>query len=231
MLKLSERIMMAAEMVRNGSVAADIGTDHAYLPAWLILNGKCPKALACDLRKGPLDNAKKTVEQYGIADQITLRLSDGFDEIEPFEADDFVMCGMGGTLMTELVSRTNWLKNPGKLLILQPQSHAEDIRGYLINNGFEIIKENACTDGGKLYCAFCAVWTGETKEYSDGYIYYGKLPECDAPEAKQYLVKIVDRLKTKLDAEEKHGTEEKADYLRRVISETEEKINGMQSDS
>ena len=230
MLKLSERIMMAAEMVRRGKVVADIGTDHAYLPAWLVLNGICQRALACDLRKGPLNNAKNTVEQYGVADKITLRLSDGFDEIEPFEADDFVMCGMGGTLMAELVSRAHWLKSPEKLLILQPQSHAEDIRDYLIRNGFEIIKENACTDGCKLYCAFCAQWTGITKEYSEGYIYYGRLPECDAPEAKQYLLKIVDRLKTKLDAEEKHGTEEKAEYLRRIISETEEKINDMQSD-
>lgn len=231
MLKLSERIMMAAEMVRDGKTVADIGTDHAYLPAWLILNGKCPKALACDLRKGPLDNAKKTVEQYGIADKITLRLSDGFDEIRPCEADDFVMCGMGGTLMAELVARTQWLKDPEKLLILQPQSHAEDIRAYLINNGFEIINENACTDGGKLYCAFCAVWTGKNKKYSDGYIYYGRLPECSAPEAKQYLLKIIDRLRTKLEAEEKHGTRENADYLRRIISETEEKIDGMQSGS
>ena len=218
-------------MVRDGSIAADIGTDHAYLPAWLILNNKCPSALACDLRKGPLDNAKKTVEQYGIADKITLRLSDGFDKIEPYEADDFVMCGMGGTLMTELVSRTHWLKDSKKLLILQPQSHAEDIREYLISNGFEIIKEKACTDAGKLYCALCAQWTGVTEKYTDGYIYYGRLPECNALEAKQYLIKVVDRLKTKLDAEIKHGTEEKAEYLRRIISETEEKIDGMQSDS
>ena len=89
-------------MVRKGNDVADIGTDHAYLPAWLILNGISPKALACDVRKGPLENAKKTVEQYGIEEKITLRLSDGFDKIEPFEADDFIMCGMGGTLMEQM---------------------------------------------------------------------------------------------------------------------------------
>lgn len=217
-------------MVRNGKVAADIGTDHAYLPAWLVLKGVCPKALACDLRKGPLDNAKKTVEHYGIADRITLRLSDGFDEIEPFEADDFIMCGMGGTLMAELVSRAYWLKDPEKLLILQPQSHAEDIRDFLIRNGFEILKEDACTDGGKLYCAFSARWCDSNKEYSDGYIYYGELPKCKSPEAKQYLCKTVDRLRTKLEAEKQFGSAEKADYLSRIISETEEKINEMQPD-
>lgn len=222
--------MMAAKMVRHGKVAADIGTDHAYLPAWLVLNGVCPSALACDLRKGPLDNAQKTVESYGVAEKITLRLSDGFDKIDPTEADDFIMCGMGGTLMTELVARTEWLKNPEKLLILQPQSHAEDIRDFLIRNGFEILNEDACTDSGKLYCAFSARWCGEAKEYSDGYIYYGKLPECKKAEAKQYLIKTADRLKTKLEAEKNHGSAEKADFLSRIISETEEKINEMQPD-
>ena len=138
MLKLSERIMMAAKMVRNGKVAADIGTDHAYLPAWLVLNGICPKALACDLRKGPLDNAKKTVESYGIADKITLRLSDGFDKIAPSEADDFIMCGMGGTLMEQLVSRTHWLKDSSKRIIVQPQSHAEDIRRFFVSVFFTL---------------------------------------------------------------------------------------------
>lgn len=218
-------------MVRGGRIAADIGTDHAYLPAWLVLNNVCPLALACDLRKGPLDNAKKTVELYGIEDKITLRLSDGFDEIEPFEADDFIMCGMGGTLMAELVARANWLKSPEKLLILQPQSHAEDIRAYLIENGFEILNEDACIDGGKLYCAFSARYCGKTKEFSEGYKYYGRLPECKKNVAKQYLCKTVSRLKTKLEAEKIHGDPENAAYLERIICETEEKINEMQTDS
>ncbi len=230
MLKLSERIMMAAKMVRSGKIAADIGTDHAYLPAWLVLNNVCPSALACDLRKGPLDNAKKTVELYGVGDKITLRLSDGFDEIEPFEADDFIMCGMGGTLMAELVARADWLKSSEKLLILQPQSHAEDIRAFLIKNGFEILGEDACVDGGKLYCAFSARYSGVKKEYSEGYIYYGRLPECKKTEAKQYLCKSVNRLKTKLEAEKAHGKPETAAYLERIICETEEKINEMQTD-
>ena len=130
MINLSERMLMAARMVRSGKAVADIGTDHAYLPAYLILRGISPKALACDVRKGPLENAKNTVESYGIEDKITLRLSDGFDEIEPFEADDFIMCGMGGTLMEQLVSRTHWLKDKRKRIIVQPQSHAEDIRRF-----------------------------------------------------------------------------------------------------
>lgn len=217
--------MMAANMVRPGGSVADIGTDHAYLPAYLIINGISERALACDLRKGPLSNAAKTVEQYNLQDKITLRLSDGFDEIEPFEADDFIICGMGGTLMTELVSRAYWLKDKSKRLILQPQSHGEDIRKYLCENGFEILCEDACSDDGKLYFAFAAEYTGRIKDYSEAYYYYGRLPECGKPEAKQYLEKILNHLKIKLDAARSHGSAEDAAKLSSIIEETEAVIN------
>lgn len=231
MLNLSERMLMAARMVRNGKAVADIGTDHAYLPAYLILSDISPKALACDVRKGPLENAKKTVEHYGIEDKITLRLSDGFDEIEPFEADDFIMCGMGGTLMEQLVSRTQWLKNPEKRIIVQPQSHAEDIRRFFVKNGFEILFEDACIDGGKLYCAMAAEYTGKITSKPISYIYSGELSKCRKKEAKLFLENINSRLKKKLEAEKIHGSSETSEYFENVTLELEETINGMQTDS
>lgn len=214
-------------MVRPGSVAADIGTDHAYLPASLILNGICPRALACDLRKGPLSNAAKTVAAYGLEGKITLRLSDGFDEIEPFEADDLIICGMGGTLMTELISRAYWLKDPAKRLILQPQSHAEDIRSYLIHNGFKILYEDACTDSGKLYCAMAVEFAGEEQEFSAAYPYTGELPKCGKPEAKEYLIKIKEHLAKKYEAQHDFGSAHEAERLKLIIDETEALIDEM----
>lgn len=230
MLNLSERMLMAAKMVRKGKTVADIGTDHAYLPAWLVLNGITSKALACDVRKGPLENAQKTVEHYGLEDKITLRLSDGFDEIEPFEADDFVMCGMGGTLMEQLVSRTYWLKDSSKRIIVQPQSHAEDIRRFFVENGFEILCEDACIDSGKLYCAMAAEYTGKINKKPLSYIYTGRLAECKKPEARLYLEKTNAQLKKKLEAERIHGTPENAAYLEKLTLETEATINEMQTD-
>ena len=229
MLTLSERMLMAAKMVRKGNAVADIGTDHAYLPAYLILNGISPKALACDVRKGPLENARKTVEHYGIEDKITLRLSDGFDEIEPFEAQDFIMCGMGGTLMEQLVSRAYWLKDSSKRIVVQPQSHAEDIRRFFVENGFEILFEDACIDGGKLYCAMAAEYTGKMLQRPVSYIYTGELPKCGKKEARLYLENTVARLRKKLEAERVHGSAEYADYLEKVALETEEIINEMQT--
>ena len=217
-------------MVRKGSAVADIGTDHAYLPAWLILSGISPKALACDVRKGPLENARKTVEHYGIEDRVSLRLSDGFDEIEPFEADDFIMCGMGGTLMEQLVSRTYWLKDKRKRIIVQPQSHAEDIRRFFVENGFEILLEDACIDSGKLYCAMVAEYTGEITQKPISYIYSGELSKCPQKEAKLFLENINLRLKKKLEAEKIHGSAETAERLKKITLELEETINGMQTD-
>ena len=229
MLNLSERMLMAAKMVRKGNTVADIGTDHAYLPAYLILNGISPKALACDVRKGPLENARKTVDSYGIEDKITLRLSDGFDEIEPFEAQDFIMCGMGGTLMEQLVSRAYWLKDSSKRIIVQPQSHAEDIRRFFVENGFEILFEDACIDGGKLYCAMAAEYTGKMLQRPVSYIYTGELPKCGKKEARLYLENMLARLRKKLEAERVHGSAEHTAYLEKVTLETEEIINGMQT--
>ncbi len=231
MLNLSERMLMAAKMVRKGNKVADIGTDHAYLSAYLVLNNITPKALACDVRKGPLENARKTVEHYGIDDKITLRLSDGFDKIEPFEADDFVMCGMGGTLMEQLVQRTHWLKDKTKRIIVQPQSHAEDIRRFFVENGFEILFEDACIDGGKLYCAMAAEYTGKITEKPISYIYTGELPKCKKEESRLYLENINSRLCKKLEAERIRGTAENADYLEKVTIEMRGILNGMQSDS
>lgn len=226
MIKLSERMLMAADMVRRSSKVADIGTDHAYLPVYLIENGIALEALACDVRKGPLSNAQKTVELSGVQDKIKLRLSDGFDDIEPFEADDFIMCGMGGTLMTDLVSRAYWLKDSSKRLILQPQSHSEDIRKYLIENGFDILFEDACIDDGKLYSALCAQYTGESQKADEAYYYYGKLIECPKEEAKQIILNTLKRLKIKLDAAKNHGTNEEYQKLKAITDTMEAVING-----
>lgn len=230
MLKLSERMLMAAKMVRNGNTVADIGTDHAYLPAWLILNNISPSALACDIRKGPLENAKKTIVRYGIEDKITLRLSDGFKNINPDEAQDFVMCGMGGTLMEELVCAAPWLADKSKRIIVQPQSHSEDIRRFFVENGFEILFEDACTDSGKLYCAMAAEYTGEKVSKPEAYIFYGELTKCSKPEARKILENTLASLNKKYEAAKTHSTASEAEYLKKIICKLEFEINGMQTD-
>ncbi len=224
MIELSPRLKMAADYVREGSVVCDIGTDHAYLPAYLIINQKISKALAADLRKGPLSNAEKTLFELGISDKIKLRLSDGLDSINPDEAEDIIICGMGGTLIAKILERTQWIKNKRYRLILQPQSHSEEVRYYLISNGFEIIDETACVDDGRMYNCMAAEYKDIRKQYPVSYIYIGKLLEEKSGTGKKIIEKNLKYLKTVADNEYKFKSKEKAKELYEAISEIEEKL-------
>ena len=199
MLKLSPRLQMAADMVRPGKTVCDVGTDHAYLPSYLILNGISPKAVASDIGEGPLENAAKTVRAYGLSEKISLRLSDGLWNIGENDAEDIVLCGMGGELMVRIIDETPWLRNGNKHLVCQPMSHAEDLRRFFIENGFSIEKESACEDSGRVYIAISAYYTGETKAYPPGFIYYGMLPVSTDNLARAYVEKQAQRLKKRTD--------------------------------
>ena len=139
-MKLDSRLMAIANLVRKNKIFADIGTDHAYLPVFLVENGIIQKAIAADLRVGPLENAKDAVVSYGFTEQIALRLSDGLDNFETNEVDEIAVAGMGGLLISQFIERTNWLKNEDIHLILQPMTHVEELRKTLFDNGFNIVK-------------------------------------------------------------------------------------------
>ena len=194
MIKLTNRLQMTASLVREGKRIADIGTDHAFLPAYLVLSGKNPSAIASDLREGPLENARQTVTEHGLNEKIELRLSDGFDMLYHTEADDFVLAGMGGTLMAELISRTEWLKNVNLHLVLQPQSHTQDVRRYLCENGFEINEEKITNEGERIYIAFDAYFTGKAERKNETYYYFGSFPEKEDELSVLYVKNLKERL-------------------------------------
>ncbi len=221
MLELSPRLKSVAGLVRKGSVIADIGTDHAFLPAYLILNGYVAGALACDLRKGPLCNAEKTAEIYHIRDKIELRLSDGLDSVFPEEANDIVICGMGGTLIRDILQRAEWIKDKKYRLILQPQSHSEDLRLFLITNGFDIISETVCEDTGRSYNIICSEYSGIIKEFPEYYPYFGDLIFSNDPNAVKIVKKQLKYLKVRRESEYKFGDKATGDHFDRVIKETE----------
>lgn len=200
MLKLKPRLQMAADMVRTGSRLADIGTDHAYLPAALILGGRIPSAIAADLRKGPLENAEATVRTYGIADRVQLRLSDGLKFVLPDEVDDIVIAGMGGILIAEILEAAPWVKDKSKRLVLQPQSHSEDVRRYLYANGFEIIEEAACFEDDKVYICMFAEYTGKISEHTEAEFLLGKFIGRTDEASKAFIEKKLKRVYVRLDA-------------------------------
>ena len=99
-LPISKRLLCCAAMVPSGSRVADIGTDHGYLGIYLLQNGISPHVIACDLRKGPLDNARKNARLFEVDGSMAFRLSDGLAEISPEEIDCAVLAGMGGDLIS-----------------------------------------------------------------------------------------------------------------------------------
>lgn len=193
------RLRCAAELILPHRKIVDIGTDHAYLPAYLVLTGKSECVLACDIGTSPLKNAEKTVEAYGLGDKITLRISDGLKEVSPDEAEVISICGMGGTLMTEILSAAEWIKKEGIHLVLQPMTHSEDVRQFLCENGFVISEEKFVAERAKVYCVISAHYEGISSETEEGFYFFGFLPPKN-PVQNEYVSARLRRLDKKLNA-------------------------------
>ena len=198
MFRLDERLALCAEFVRDGARLADVGTDHAYLPVWLACSGKIKSAVACDVRVGPLENAKANIEKYHVGNIVSTALSDGLDEISPDLADDIVFAGMGGELITKIIMRTQWLHDRDKRLILQPMSRADSLRLFLCRNGFHIQKEKACISANKSYSVMLCSYDGIERTCTDIFQYIGLLENDDSFESKRYIFFINEKLKKKL---------------------------------
>lgn len=193
LFSLDKRLSLCASFVREGAKLADIGTDHAYLPVWLVSNGIIRNALACDINEGPLNSGKADVIKYGLSQQIELRLSDGLKNVAENDADDIVIAGMGGELIAKILSECTWAKTEGKHYILQPMTKAEILIKYLYENGFEIITQSACECDNKHYTVMLVQYTGICKNVDDAFCYMGRLDLSDSASQK-YLRHVISHL-------------------------------------
>ncbi|NLZ82562.1 MAG: SAM-dependent methyltransferase, partial [Clostridiales bacterium] len=161
---LSARLQLIYDMIPQCSILSDIGTDHAYIPAYALLNNRCVNSLACDLRAGPLERAQRTRKKYMLENKMELRLGSGLEPIEEHEADVIIMAGMGSYLITELIDASLQTAQRANYLILQPMTGQEIIRPYLWEKGFEIIDEGLTNEGRKLYQVMLIKYTGKIRE-------------------------------------------------------------------
>ena len=195
---LSRRLKTIAALVPSGARVCDIGTDHAILPIFLSENNLADSVIATDLREKPLNKAKENIEKSG-ASGIQLRLCDGFSGVNSDEFDAAVIAGMGGEVISGIISRAEMLKNRNKLLILQPTTSPEILRKYLCGNGFSIEKEIPLTDNGKLYSVMSVRYSGAPKECDEVYFYVGDIkPDCR--DGLAYIEKQYHRFKSCADA-------------------------------
>jgi len=193
--KLTPRLKTVAGMVRPGGIIADIGTDHAYLPVYLVKSGLNPKVLACDISEGPLERAKKTVLDYGAQDKVGLMLCDGLDGVD--YADDIVIAGMGGELIAKILCRCAFVRDFRVALVLQPMTAVPELRSFLCKSGFEIKKESVAQEGTKLYVVMAVAFTGKINEPDEYFCLTGLLPQSCGELEREYLLREADKLRTK----------------------------------
>lgn len=187
-IEIGARLEACAAFVRRGKIAADIGTDHAYLPIWLVRSGIVPYAYASDINEEPIRSAMNNINSYGLNEKIIAFTADGLSKIPEDKVDDIIIAGMGGDNIAGILSGAKWLKNARYRLIMQPMSRASRLREHLFGNGFDIIEERAVCEAGRIYTVICAEYSGRNSSFDDYDIYAGRLDGSD-PNAAALLKK------------------------------------------
>lgn len=165
-MQLSKRLRAVADLVPGGTVLADVGTDHAYIPIALVEEGKIPRALAMDINQGPLMRAEENIKAHGLEEKIEIRLSDGLEKMKKGEADAVLIAGMGGLLTVRILSGKREILD-GVTLVLQPQSDLPSVRGWLAEEGYTITAEDLVLEDGKYYPMMRAQKCGGISEAKD----------------------------------------------------------------
>ena len=178
MIHLSSRLAAVAEQVPAGARVADVGTDHAMVPVWLVQSGRAAGVLATDIRPGPLQSAAALVERTGTGEYIRLIQTGGLTGIGPEDADTIVLAGMGGETMIAILAAAPWTKRD-TLLILQPQSKRAALRRWLAENGYFIEAERLAEDAGRIY-PIMRVRGGVSPAYTAAELRLGRLDQVGA---------------------------------------------------
>lgn len=192
MIRISDRLRIVAHMCDKGAVVADIGTDHGYLPIYLVQEGIAPSDIAMDLRKGPLEKAKKHICDNCLEDRIQTRLSDGLEKLSKNEADIITICGMGGRLIADIVTKGKDVITQNTILVVSPQSEVGEFRHFLVSQGFEIEDEQMLKEDGKYYFIIKCRKSEESvcSEFSETQYQYGwKLLDSKDKTLYEYLIK------------------------------------------
>lgn len=217
-MELPPRLQSIASQVPQGSRLADVGTDHGYLPVWLLLDGRIGRAIAADLRAGPLDRARQTAQQYGQTEKISFRLCDGLTDIGADEVDVVAIAGMGGETIATILEAAPWTRQD-KLLLLQPMTGAPRLRQWLQTHGYAIEKETISSEGNKLYSIW-AVRGGSMPALSPAELWAGV--DNDDPLRPAYLDMLVGKAEKALRG---HLAAQRPDQA--VISYLETVLSGL----
>ena len=199
---LSPRLLCVANLVRQGAVLADVGTDHAYLPLFLLSVGKIHRAICSDINEGPLQSARENASAEGLSDKITFLLTNGLSGVMPHAPTDIAICGMGGELIAEILEKSPDSHIRGVRFLLQPMTRQEHLRVALGRLGFSITEEKYTVEGEKAYLVIACEYTGEVREVGEVEATLGLRMQSCAPLSAQeraYFLKKEKALRRRRD--------------------------------
>ena len=231
-MKLSKRLQAIANFIPSNSIVADIGTDHGYIPLYLIENQISKLVIASDVSQGSLNKTINYIHELRLQDKIIPRLGDGIQVIKPFEVDTVVMAGMGGLLIRDIMENDKSLTNSINCFVLQPMIASKELREYLINNNFKIMDEDLVKEENKYYEI---LFVKKGKECIDKEIYYeiGKnIVYNKHPLVREYIEYKIDyatKIMINLENETSEKSQARYEELSKLISQYKEVLEDIES--
>lgn len=148
-ITLSPRLSLAYDLYDKCDLAADIGTDHAHLPAALLQRGRCQHMILTDVSPSALSKARSEMSRFRLTDRVDFRLGDGLRPLKE-SCGMISVTGMGGqTIRKILMSGSGNLG--GASLILSAHTDWHLIRSAIMDIGYHLDREEPCFDAGRYY--------------------------------------------------------------------------------
>lgn len=225
-VKRSKRIEGLARLCQGAERIIDVGCDHAQLCALMTTEGGAKHAYASDIRPGPLENARRTIQALGLEHKITPVLCDGLAAFGPEDGDTIVIAGMGGDEISSILNRAPWVRRPEIRLILQPMTAADRLRRNLVQGGFAICQEIVIQEGGKLYTALEAR-AGKDESGAADFCWLLSRFLIEDPLWPLYLDKLLAKYRASVQGQQRAGLKDTAEQqaLTRLQRLWEEQVN------
>ena len=224
---LDSRLNTIAGFVRQGVRVADIGCDHALLLCALAKQKRIIGGIACERNEGPLEAAHRNAIRFGVSELIRFRLGDGLHAINPDEADDIVIAGMGGETIAKILTDCPWPILPNLRFILQPMTRSYTLRKVLFENGFSILSEKTCSSDNRVYTVMLVCFSGffQHLDAYDPACFIGLLPVESDSLAKELIRHTIAFLTKKRNASEISNSDNSA-RINALIDTLKSKMKG-----
>lgn len=221
-IPISKRLLCCAGMVRPGARVADVGCDHGYLGIYLLREGQAAFVAAMDLRSEPLEKARRNAARFATEDKMSFAVCDGLSAVGPGFVDTVICAGMGGDTIAGILADCPWAKDPDITWILQPQSSGNDLRRWLGDHGYRLLRETLVRDGGFLYSVMDVRYGGGTP-VSPGRQYVSEQLLDNEPElVREYLGRVIGGIRRAVNGLARAKSDEEAsrrDYYETALRE------------